>query len=276
MYYIMGYFEGIEVGFALSVLLLLERSSKPHCAIVGRVPHSTMYGGITTWPEAITTNGIIVFRVDGALYFGNCNYLKRAIQVLVERNRRFGKPVYWLMLDCHAMNDLDSSGVLALDSVSKYLQINQIVLVLTDLKYPVMKLLKRSHLVDLIGRDHFFHSVFHAHMYIYARIRLYKGLSLSNVPYDYIDEKGNNLINFEDVDVSALDKPLPDHERTMIRTWDPYEFHTSIHPLNQVKKGFELQHSLGRFSLAPKAEEISLKLTDGKPGDMSDETVQGA
>jgi len=139
-----------------------------------------------------------------------------------------------------------------------------------------MKLIKRSHLIDLIGRDHFFHSVFHAHMFIYARIRLYKGLSLSNIPYDYIDEKGQNLINFEDVNVSALDKPLTDNERAIITAWDPYEFNTSVHPLNRVKKGFELQHPLGRISLAPKAEEITLKLSDGKSGNMPEETVQVA
>ncbi|ETO18301.1 sulfate transporter [Reticulomyxa filosa] len=190
-----GIFEGIEVGFGLSIVLLLQRTSKPHCSVMGRVPNSMMYGGITTWPDAITTNGIIIFRVDGSLYFGNCNYLKRAVQVLVDRNRRHNKRLLYFILDCHAMNDLDSSGVLALDTVAKYLHQNRIILMMAGLKYPVMKVIKRSHLANLIGTEHFFFSDFHAHMRIYGRIRLCKGLPInSDVPFDYIDKKNHNLI----------------------------------------------------------------------------------
>jgi len=144
--------------------------------------------------------------------------------------------------------------------VAKYLQVNQIVLLLTDLKYPVMKLIKRSHLVELIGTDHFFHSVFHAHMHIYARLRLLKGKSISSdIPHDYLGKMGANLINFENVNLGALERQLTASEQAMIASWDPYEFNTSVHPLNKVKKGFELGRSIGRFSLASKPENISVK-----------------
>ncbi|ETO27873.1 sulfate transporter [Reticulomyxa filosa] len=258
-----GIFQGIEVGFALSVVLLLQRTSKPHCSVMGRVAHSTTYGGITTWPDAITTNGILIFRVDGALYFGNCNYLKRAVQVLVARNRRHTKPLYYFMLDCHAMNDLDSSGVLALDIIAKYLHQNQIVLILTGVKYPVMKIIKRSHLVGLIGVNHFFHSVFHAHMDIYARVRLCNQLGIDPLsPFDYIDKNGKNLINFSGLALSDLERPLTTKEKETIVQWDPYKFSISDHPLNKIKKGFEISQPIGRISLALKAETIALELAE--------------
>ncbi|ETO30696.1 sulfate transporter [Reticulomyxa filosa] len=193
-----GIFEGIEVGFALSIVFLVQRSSKPHCAIVGRIAHTTMYGSITSWPNAITTPGIVVFRFDGALYFGNVNYFKRAIQVVVERHRRSAKQLYFLILDCSAINDMDSSGVLALDNAHKHLDQNNVALILTDVKYPVMKLIKRSHLLKLIGIDRIFHNVFQAHMYILARLKFINGENLlEDKLYDYIDEKGFNRIQLK-------------------------------------------------------------------------------
>jgi ABC-type transporter Mla MlaB component len=257
-----GIFEGIEVGFGLSVLLLLERTSRPHSALMGRIPHSSTYGDISSWPDAMTTNGVILFRVDGALYFGNCNFLKRAVQVLVERNRRQGKRIFYFILDCQSMNDLDSSGVLALDIVEKYLAQGQIVLILTGVKYPVMKLIKRSNLVELIGVDHFFNSVFDAHVNIYARIRLAQGLEINiDSPYDYVDEKGANLIHFGDFTIGQLERPFTEKERAKIAAWNPYKFNAIDHPLNKIKKGFELNRSIGRFSFAPKAERIAVEIT---------------
>jgi len=239
-----------------------------------------LYGGITTWPDAVTTEGIIVFRVDGALYFGNCNFMKRAVQVLVERNRRQGKRTYYFILDCYAMNDLDSSGVLALDTVFKYLQQNQIVLLLTGVKYPVMKLIKRSTLVELIGADHFFDSTFDAHMDIYVRSRLAHGLEINaDSPYDYIDDKGTNLIHFGDVTIGQLERPFNENEKAKLVLWNPYKLSHSDHPLNKIKKGFELSRPFARISLAPRPERIAVEVTSGTEKtdlDLPNEAVQVA
>jgi len=165
-------------------------------------------------------------------------------------------------LDCQGMNDLDSSGILALDMVYKFLEQNRIKLYLINLRYPVMKLIKRSHVVDLIGVDHFFLSVFHAHMHIYGRIRLAKNLDLE-VPFDYLDENGANLLSFDGVSVDELEKPLNENDQARLAAWDPYKSNAGMHPL-RVKKGFELQHPLARITLAPKPEDISLEKIDVK------------
>lgn len=72
---------GVVTGVALSVLLLVYRSSQPHCAILGRIPGTKVYRSITAWPQAITTPGVVAFRFDGALFFGNAGYLTNAVQV---------------------------------------------------------------------------------------------------------------------------------------------------------------------------------------------------
>ncbi|ETO31286.1 sulfate transporter [Reticulomyxa filosa] len=251
-----GIFQGIEVGVGLSIIFLVQRSSKPHCAIIGRIPQSRVYGSITTWSDAVTTPGVVVFRFDGALYFGNTNYFKRSIQVLVQRNRRLNKPFHYFVLDCHAMNDLDSSGVLALDNIVKYLRQNRIIFLLTDIKYPVMKLIKRSHLSSLLNYEHIFYNVFQAHMYIYFRSRVAKGEPLDDTtidcPTDYTDQNGVNLINLEKATFSDLEKSLTEKQQKVAQNWMENEVSADMHPLKKERKGFQLEKNI-RISLAAKA-----------------------
>lgn len=91
----------------------------------------------------------------------NCDEcMHSCIQVVVERHHHANKPLYFFILDCHAINDIDVSGQAAIESVYKMLFANNdILFIMTGVKYPVMKHLLRSHLLDLIGRHHFFNTV---------------------------------------------------------------------------------------------------------------------
>ncbi|ETO18940.1 sulfate permease, partial [Reticulomyxa filosa] len=243
-----GIFEGIQVGVALSIIFLVQRSSKPHCAVIGRISQSRAYGSIRTWTDAITTPGIIIFRFDGALYFGNTEFFKRAVQALVQRHRRLNKPVYYFILDCHAVNDLDSSGVLAIDNVVKYFKQNRILFILTGIKYPVLKLIKRSHLKSLLDHQHIFYNVFQAHMYIYCRTLIANGAITDNneesFPKDYVTEHGVNLIQFDNIDLDALEKPLNEAQKQSMKKWHGQEAMINVHPLEKVKKGFQLGRTI--------------------------------
>ncbi|ETO10663.1 sulfate permease [Reticulomyxa filosa] len=261
-----GIFEGIEMGFVVSILLLVQRSSKPHCTVLGRIPNTVEYDNIVSWPNAITTPGIVIFRFGEALHFGTVNYFHRAIQVLIQRYHNIeGKPLRYFILDCSAINDMDSSGLIAIENTWKHLRQNQIILLFAELKYPVIKLLKRSRFLQAIGLHHFFHNVFQAHMHIFIRLCFYRKLPFptfsktSPFHFDYIDPKGTNLIHFDKVDLSALDKSLTDDEQALVEKQDPFGFSTQTHPLSIEKKGFELRPRPFHVSLAPKSELIPLR-----------------
>jgi len=147
-----------------------------------------------------------------------------------------------------------------LDMVYKYLNQNQVTLFLTDVKYPVIKLIKRSHLMGLIGAEHIFQNVFQAHMHILARLKLARGENLlADTLYDYTDEKGANRINFDGVNLAALERPLTDREKALILQWDPFDFEQKLHPLSREKKGFKLKARSLRVSLAPLSEKIPVR-----------------
>lgn len=65
-------FEQVTISFA-KILLQVTR---PRTAILGKVPRTTVYRNILQYPEATKVPGILIVRVDSAIYFSNSNYVK--------------------------------------------------------------------------------------------------------------------------------------------------------------------------------------------------------
>jgi MFS superfamily sulfate permease-like transporter len=91
-------FLGVQTGIITAVVMSLVHqiylSSRPHIAILGRIPGTVMYRNIARFPEAVTVPGIVVFRFDAPIFFGNVEYFKKvgsnglAINVIL---RKYGR-----------------------------------------------------------------------------------------------------------------------------------------------------------------------------------------
>ena len=68
---------GILVAVVSSMLVVFARMSKPHSAVLGRIPETTSYRNVDRFPEAVTDDGIRVVRIDAALSFVNAQHVKR-------------------------------------------------------------------------------------------------------------------------------------------------------------------------------------------------------
>ncbi|GAA0679865.1 solute carrier family 26 protein [Marinobacterium maritimum] len=144
--------EGVELGIiagvGLSILLYLYRTSKPHSAVVGRVPGTEHFRNVDRF-EVETCNQILTLRVDESLYFANARYLEDRIYDLVAR-----KPdVKHLVLMCPAVNLIDASALESLEAINHRLKDSGVTFHLSEVKGPVMDRLKRTHfLEDLSGQ----------------------------------------------------------------------------------------------------------------------------
>lgn len=77
-------FEGEELMHLCSVLeqvtisfaKILLQVTRPRTAILGKVPRTRVYRNILQYPEATKVPGILIVRVDSAIYFSNSNYIK--------------------------------------------------------------------------------------------------------------------------------------------------------------------------------------------------------
>jgi SulP family sulfate permease len=81
----LGVEEGILLGVALSLAVLVWRSSHPHMAIVGRVPGTEHFRNIER-NQVDTLPGLVALRVDESLYFANAQILEEKIESLIQSN----------------------------------------------------------------------------------------------------------------------------------------------------------------------------------------------
>jgi SulP family sulfate permease len=141
---------GILVGVGASVLLFLVRTTRPHFAVLGRVPESQTYLNIARHPHAETLEGIILVRVDAQFYFGNVSFLKETVRSLIDESEA---PVRYFVLEAAGVNDLDSAAAATLDELDEELAARGVKLVLTRIKGPVRDVLHRTGLLDRMARE---------------------------------------------------------------------------------------------------------------------------
>lgn len=145
-------FLGVEVGIGLgvgvSVLLLLYRASRPHAAIVGRVPGTEHYRNVRRHAVE-TTPGILSIRVDESLQFANARFLEDLVYGEVA-NR---PDTTHVILMCSAVNDIDLSALESLEAINERLRDAGVALSLSEVKGPVSDRLAGSEFLQhLTGR----------------------------------------------------------------------------------------------------------------------------
>ncbi|CBV42589.1 SulP family inorganic anion transporter [Halomonas elongata] len=144
--------EGVEAGIisgvALSIALFLYRTSRPHSALVGRIPGTEHFRSVTRH-SAETLSHLALLRVDESLYFANARYLEDTVYTLVASRPELEHVV----LICSAVNLIDASALESLDAINARLKDSRVTLHLAEVKGPVMDRLKKSHFLDdLSGR----------------------------------------------------------------------------------------------------------------------------
>lgn len=75
---------GLVIGVVLSILLLLYRTSKPHIAVLGRVPGSDgQWADVGQHPENHPEPGVAVVRVEGPIIFANADSVQEQLREAV-------------------------------------------------------------------------------------------------------------------------------------------------------------------------------------------------
>lgn len=148
-----GVEAGLVTGVGLSVFLHLYQTSKPHVAVVGQLP-GTMNFRNTIRHAVVTSPEILSLRVDASLYFPNARFVEEYVNAAVAEN----PDVKHVILECPAVNTIDSSGLESLEAINHRLKDGDITFHLSEVKGPVMDRLQRSHfLEELTGKVHLTH-----------------------------------------------------------------------------------------------------------------------
>lgn len=141
-----GVEPGVIAGVALSLALFLWRSSRPHAAIVGRVPETEHFRNVNRH-KVFTDPRILTIRIDESLTYLNARWLEEFILEQVAEQQS----VRHVVLMCSAVNAIDASALESIEAINHRLEDGGISLHLSEVKGPVMDRLKRSHFLDQLS-----------------------------------------------------------------------------------------------------------------------------
>ena len=105
------YFDVLPAVFlaiALTLLWMLLDASKPHDAVLGRVPGMGGFHNISDYPDAVTEPGLLMYRFDGNIMFFNIDYLKERIFSEIAAS---ATPVEQVVVDAGPVNFVDITGL---------------------------------------------------------------------------------------------------------------------------------------------------------------------
>lgn len=142
---ILGVEQGILAGVALSLGTFVWRSSRPHMAVVGRVPGTEHFRNIERH-QVETLPGMVALRIDENLLFSNA----RAVEERILAEVRAHRDTRDLLLVMSSVSQIDTTGLDTLEGLARDLAGRGIRLSLAEVKGPVQDRLQRSELPALI------------------------------------------------------------------------------------------------------------------------------
>ncbi|KZZ25859.1 sodium-independent anion transporter [Sulfitobacter sp. HI0082] len=140
---VFGVEAGVSAGVITSILVHLYKTSRPHMAVVGRVPGTEHFRNVLRH-EVETQPHVLSLRVDESLYFPNARYLEDQLA----RHAAEKPELTDVVLMFPAVNEIDLSALESLEAINTRLRDADIRLHLSEVKGPVMDRLKRSHFLD--------------------------------------------------------------------------------------------------------------------------------
>lgn len=143
-----GILNGVLIGAALSIVLLLTRASRPHVAVLGRVPGTDLFGDVEQNPENEQIPGVFVFRVDSGILYFNAEYVRQRFFEMLAAASTAPRRVVWCL---GTTPQVDLAGAELLEQVRGELGARGIRLDLAEARGPLRQTLRAAGLEKHFG-----------------------------------------------------------------------------------------------------------------------------
>ena len=151
---VLGIEEGISLGIILTVVSYLRKTSRPHIAVVGRIPETGHFRNIKRH-SVETWQHLLLLRIDESITFANVNYIGEFITAELTRQAT----IKHIILIFTSVSDIDTTALEALENLNHALRTSGLTLHLSEAKGPVLdKLEKTDFLKQLKPGKVFFHT----------------------------------------------------------------------------------------------------------------------
>ena len=189
---------GVQLGLGISVVaslaVVLRQTTRPHIAVLGRIPGTTQFRNVERSPAAVTTDGVVVVRVDAPLYFANLDYLREKLAHLeAEQDGQMRV----LVLDATSVTELDSSADTALVEIADDLATRDVEFYLAGVKGRLLDVMRRSGSYEHLGSGRFFLSADDAVRQAETTLLVAPVLDLVEEPEILVEESGGGPASLE-------------------------------------------------------------------------------
>ncbi len=142
--------KGIMIGVVLSIAVFLYKSMKPSISILARHEDKSL--------RSVEAHGLLecehiaMVQFEGSLFFANASYLEDSMRTIIERK----KHLRHIILVCNGINEMDASGEETLSLLIDRIRSAGLDISFSGVNEALMKVFRRTHLLEKIGRDHVF------------------------------------------------------------------------------------------------------------------------
>ena len=150
----LGVLPGVVLAIALSILMFFQRNWWPYGEVLGLVERTNQWHSLTSSPDAVPPEGILVYRWEAPLFFGNAGMFRQQVRRLVRRQRP-----RWVVLQCEAITDIDVTAADVLEQLDRELNATGVHLACVELRTRERDLLERYGLFATIDKGHFYASI---------------------------------------------------------------------------------------------------------------------
>ena len=145
---LLGILQGILLAALISILLLLARASRPHVALLGRIPGTNSYSDLARHPENEPLGSVIACRPEASLLYVNAGSVLETVMASVLKNR---SKIRAVVCDLSASPYLDLAGARILHALHDELAAQGIALQIVGARGRVRDLLRADGLAEKVG-----------------------------------------------------------------------------------------------------------------------------
>jgi SulP family sulfate permease len=145
-----GVLQAVIFAVGLSIVDVVRRSARPRDAVLGWDERLGRYADVLERPDAVTTPGVVVYRLDDRLFYANVSYVTARVLEAV-RGASTPPPVRWVVFDMGAVSHVDAAALGGLEELIEMLKRRDVGLVLARVKQPLEERLRAAGIVDRLG-----------------------------------------------------------------------------------------------------------------------------
>ncbi|NOZ47163.1 MAG: SulP family inorganic anion transporter [Chlorobi bacterium] len=147
---------GIATGIVLSLIVYLYKSMRPRIVTLSMAPDFSLRSAKRF--DLQECGYIAALRVEGSIFFASSTYLDDVIDETI----RTKKKLRHFLIVCNGVNDMDYTGVCALEQVIKKVRARGLGISFSGINDKVLHLWKKTKITDLIGKENIYPTMIEA------------------------------------------------------------------------------------------------------------------